>query len=173
MNQIIIAVLIAYGNILLASEADQNLPPDVLAFQKACDGGSNSSCYNLGTMYHFGNAGVRQNIFKAVDLYKKACDGGASSGCHRLGWMYDKGEGVEKDKAKSVEFYKKAAALARAVVLYKKACDGGYAEGCYNLGRVYDRGYGVRKNKSRALYFFGKACDLKHEDGCKAYAEIK
>ena len=49
-------------------------------YVKACDGGDNSACYNLGVMYDNGK-GVKQDYFKAKELFGKACDLGDQGGC--------------------------------------------------------------------------------------------
>ena len=42
-------------------------------YEKACNGGDASGCFNLGVMYYNGQ-GVRADKQKALNLYGKACD---------------------------------------------------------------------------------------------------
>ena len=54
-----------------------------------------------------------------------------------LGLMYDNGQGVPKDEAEAVKWYRKAA-------------DQGNASAQFNLGLMYDNGQGVPKDKAEA-----------------------
>src|SRR5438876_5261205 len=60
--------------------------------------------------------------------------------------MYASGEGVAKDPAEAVKWYRKAA-------------DQDYARGQYNLGKMYQRGEGVIKDAAEALKWYRKAAD--------------
>ncbi len=94
---------------------------------------------------------------------------------------YYKGQnGVEKDYAKAVCFYRRAAELGYAkgecslgymyatgkgvekdyhegISWFQKAANQGYAEGQHNLGMMYDKGWGVSQNKTRAIEWYLKA----------------
>ena len=59
------------------------------------------------------------------------------------------------------------------VDLLKKACDGGDVGGCFSLGHSYENGQGVRQNTQKALELYGKSCDMRDQDSCDAYAELK
>lgn len=87
-----------------------------VVFQKACDDGVASGCFNIGLMYHKG-LGVNQNYQKALNLYKKACDNGEAGGCYNAGFIYGKGLGVIQNITKAKKFL-------------DKACDLGYQPGC-------------------------------------------
>lgn len=50
---------------------------------------------------------------------KKSCDGEDNEGCFNLGVIYEKGEGVEKNYQKALDFY-------------DRACDLGNNLGCKN-----------------------------------------
>ena len=58
--------------------------------------------------------------------------------------MYYKGEGVEKDSKKAIEWYEKAASQ-------------GFAKAQYNLGVMYDNGYGVEVNEQKAYELLQKS----------------
>ena len=79
----------------------------------ACDGGSATACYSLGSMYWIGEGAARDRA-RATRLFQQACDGGEPMSCYVAGFMYDSGRGVPRD-------------LARAATLFQQACDGGYA----------------------------------------------
>ena len=63
-----------------------------------------------------------------------------------LGERYDKGEGVDVDKVKAVECYKKAA-------------DQGHAVAQFNLAVMYDKGEGVEEDKAKAFEWYQKAAE--------------
>ena len=42
-----------------------------------------------------------------------------------------------------------------------------------NLGVMHVKGLGVKQNSKKALELFGKACDMKDENGCEFYAQLK
>ncbi len=68
-----------------------------------------------------------------------------------LGWMYENGEGVAKD-------------LAQAVRWYRKAADQGMDRAQYNLGVMYLAGEGLSKDPAEALSWFRKAAEQGHAD---------
>ncbi|HRU97403.1 MAG TPA: hypothetical protein P5092_08265 [Ruminococcus sp.] len=63
-----------------------------------------------------------------------------------IGWMYDTGHGVEKDKTKAVEWY-------------RKATEQGYAYAQCNLGTMYSNGYGIEQDKTKAVEWYRKAAE--------------
>ncbi len=104
------------------------------------------------------------------------------AGQFRLGKMYDKGEGVEKDKALALSWYRKAANQGyaeaqlllgimydqgvgvnqdynQAILWYRKAADQGYAKAQYNLGAMYDEGLGLQQDYVEAANWYRKAAD--------------
>ena len=105
----------------------------------------------------------------------------------RLGGCYYNGYGVEQDKAKAVEWYRKAAeqgeALAQynlgccyargegvvkdeavAVKWYRKAAEQGRADAQYSLGCCYGLGQGVTKDKAEAVKWYRKAAEQGNAD---------
>jgi TPR repeat protein len=100
--------------------------------------------------------------------------------------MYDKGEGVPKDDAEAVKWYRLAAEQghahaqfrlgamyhsgdgvpkdqARAAEWYTKAAEQGNAEAQARLGRLYRIGAGVLKNDAEAAKWFALAARQGHE----------
>lgn len=119
-----------------------------------------------------------------IDLERKAVGGDAYSQ-YRLGVICQNGEGVEKDLAKALYWYKKAAAqnylpavnimgwtyqkglgveidLKKAVAFYRKAGDRGFAPAQDNMGWMYQTGQGVPRNYERAFAWYKKAADQNH-----------
>lgn len=118
-------------------------------------------------------------IFKDIQLLAESGDSFAQG---TIGGMYDAGNGIDKDNAKAVEWYRKAAeqgdAIAqcnlgymydsgygvgqdysKAIEWYEKAAKQGLARAQCNLGYMYDRGHGVFVDKGRAKEWYIKAKD--------------
>ena len=68
---------------------------------------------------------------------------------YKLGKMYYSGEGVPKDYAKAVKWYRKAA-------------EQGYMEAQYELGTCYRFGYGVQHDYSQEIYWYRRAAEQGH-----------
>jgi TPR repeat protein len=92
--------------------------------QKGCDGGYADdckaqcdqnvprACYRLGWFTERGNAGVKQNGKRAVELYDRACQAKMAVACRALGELYARGvDGVEKSKRRSRHYYQLACDL--------------------------------------------------------------
>jgi len=77
---------------------------------------------------------------------KKKAEAGNASAQFNLGLMYAKGEGVPKDDAEALRWYRKAA-------------DQGNALAQSNLGVMYANGRGVPKDDAEALRWYRKAAD--------------
>jgi hypothetical protein len=60
---------------------------------------------------------------EALPFLRSSCERGNATGCYDLGVIYEKGNGVGKDNAQAVSFY-------------KKACDAGFAQSCTSLKRL-------------------------------------
>ena len=67
-----------------------------------------------------------------------------------LGVEYMKGDLVEKDHDKAIEWWKKAA-------------EKGYAEAEYKLGVCYHFGFGIKKSHKLARYWYEKAANQQHK----------
>ena len=75
----------------------------------------------------------------------------------RLGYMYGTGQGVPKDDAKAVSWYRKAAGQ-------------GHARAQYNLGAAYANGTGVIRSKETAVEWFFEAGQSFVREGKRALA---
>ncbi len=88
-------------------------------------------------------------MVSAQSAYKKyikaAKKGDAQAQC-RIGICYSKGEDVEKDEKKAVNWWSKAA-------------EQGHAISQQLLGRAYEVGKGVSKDPSQAVYWYRKSAD--------------
>lgn len=77
------------------------------------------------------------------ELQKKA-ENGDTIAQTQLGIEYMKGEAVEKDMAKAIEWWTKAA-------------EQGYTEAQYKLGVCHQFGYGVKRSNERARHWYEQA----------------
>jgi hypothetical protein len=101
---------------------------------------------------------------------------------YNLGYCFDKGEGVEQNLAKAVEWFTKAAEkghssamsnlgrcfkkgqgveqnLAKAVEWYTKAAEKGHSTAMNNLGICFHNGVGVEQNSTKAVEWYTKAAE--------------
>ena len=81
-------------------------------------------------------------------LFERA-EKGKSSSQNDLGNCYSYGIGLEQDKLKGLDWYKKAA-------------EKGLSDAIYNVGNCYFHGEGVEKDLSEALKWFQLAAEKKH-----------
>jgi uncharacterized protein len=111
-----------------------------------------------------------------------------------LGWCFDTGQGVEKDYAEAVKWYRKAAEqnyapaqsnlgvcyekglgvekdYAEAVRWFRKATAQSYALAQYHLGVHFHYGEGVEKDYVEAMRWFLKAAEQNH-DGSQAFMGV-
>jgi hypothetical protein len=86
-------------------------------------------------------AGIDLGITEPPDVMRVYADAGDPSAQFNLALLYQQGEGVEKDPAEAVAWYRKAAA-------------GGFAQAQYNLGVLLANGDGVAKDDNAAAAFF-------------------
>ena len=77
---------------------------------------------------------------------KKRAEAGDASAQYNLGVMYRNGNGVPKDDAEAVKWYRKAA-------------DQGHADSQLSLGDNYAAGHGVPKDDAEAVKWYRKAAD--------------
>ncbi|MDR0301966.1 MAG: sel1 repeat family protein [Treponema sp.] len=87
----------------------------------------------------------------AFRLYQIAAELGNGSSFYELGNCYKEGKGVQKDTAKTVECYEKAANDSRENDIQNYAIQA--------LGTMYKNGEGVPKDIEKARYWFKKGVD--------------
>ena len=92
----------------------------------------------LATLMGCGNASLEANL--------KAAEQGDSEAQTDLGMMYHTGDGVPKDYAEAVKWYRKAA-------------EQGHAIAQYNLGFMYNDGEGVPQDDAEAFKWYRKAAE--------------
>lgn len=81
-----------------------------------------------------------------LDKTRCLAEQGSAAAQNNLGLMYDTGQGVPRDDATAVEWYRKAA-------------ERGYAVAQSNLGFMYDTGQGVPQDDATAVEWFRKAAE--------------
>jgi len=109
-----------------------------------------------------------------------------------LGVMYRNGEGVPKNDAEAVKWFRKAVEQGyagaqfnlglmldngrgvpknydEAFKWYRKAAERGHADAQYNLGNMYHNGSGVPVNKAKAIKWWLKAAEQGHEDSKREF----
>ena len=127
----------------------------------------------------------------------KAAESGDADAQFDLGLMYNNGQGVPKDYAEAVKWFRLAADqgfakgqnglglmynigqgvpkdYAEAVKWYRLAAEQGYVSAQFNLGLMYNNGQGVLKDYAEAVKWFRLAAeqgdvDAQHELGFKYY----
>jgi TPR repeat protein len=130
------------------------------------------------------DAGVDDGGLELVELagqYDRRCVSGNLEACRNLGVMYAEGQGVSRDRERSVKLFLQSCnggllsacnnlALAclegngtdrqpdKAAELFQKACDGGYKLACRNLGLMLRDGRAVPADLTRAAMLLDKAC---------------
>ena len=97
----------------------------------------------------------------ACRLIKPLAEGGLPEAQLNLGLMYDKGQGVPRDYAEALKWYRKAAEQgnAKALKWYRKAAEQGNAEAQFNLGLMYDERLGVPQNYAEAVKWYRRAAE--------------
>jgi TPR repeat protein len=108
------------------------------------------------------------------------------------GWSYWNGTGVEKDYAKAVEYFQKAADqgdsggeyglgcaydyglglgkdYSQAVKWYRKSSDQGNSYGQFGLGNCYELGKGVSRDLEKAKNLYELSAKQNNDQGEKAY----
>jgi hypothetical protein len=121
-------------------------------WRAACDGGSVSSCANLGYLHEKG-IGKDPDPQEAARLYRMGCDGGYARGCTNLGVLHHQGIGREPDPQEAAR-------------LYRMGCDGGNALGCTNLGVLHRQGIGMDPDPQEAARLYRMGCDGGSALGC-------
>ncbi|TAK78400.1 MAG: hypothetical protein EPO11_01305, partial [Gammaproteobacteria bacterium] len=89
-------------------EKDQNKNPTeaIPLYQKAVAAGHLKAKTNLA--FHYLTDSKVKNIPEAFKLFSEAANGGHARAQFNLAMMYEKGDGVEKNAGKAIEWYKKA-----------------------------------------------------------------
>ena len=123
------------------------------------------------------------SIQKVVELpIPETAQGGDAEAQFDLAVMYDTGDGVERDAAHALKWYKKAAEqglakaqfnlavlyftgdgavkdYGRAVKWFRRSAEQGIVASQHNLGAFYEKGIGVRSDIESAIQWYRKAAE--------------
>lgn len=137
-----------------------------------------------------------QDNKEAVEWYRRGAELGSDLAMHDLGWMYDNGKGVEEDKDKAMEYYRKAydrqgkaagraacnignlyeetyREYEKALEWYRHGADLGSAMAMYSLGEMYKKGKGVESDREKAVTWYRKAYEEQGDLAEKAADAIR
>ncbi|EJK56720.1 hypothetical protein THAOC_23342, partial [Thalassiosira oceanica] len=146
----------------------------------------------LGEKYYQGRLGLQKDLKKAFDLYTEAVELGSIDALFNLAESYYFGKGTKEDKAKSIQFYEKAAmqgyVLARhdlgwlewkgnhdrAVKHFLIAANMGYEDSVEAIKRMFMRGQATKEQYADALKGYRDAVEeMKSRDRDEASALMK
>lgn len=154
----------------------------VRVLKVTCDGGSDSDCATLGSVFEKGEkvprdlASAGASYVRACErgdchlladfikaeggsYYKKSCDEGNGTSCFVLGSAYSIGRGEPLDHAMSFQ-------------LFQKSCDAGLSRGCGRLGISYMTGEGTSISTQKALESYEKGCSGQNGPSCLEVAKL-
>lgn len=129
----------------------------------------------------------KRDYAKAMKEFKASGD---KVSCYNIGLMYFKGEGVAKNPATAIPWFRKSAEKGfapaqlilgalydkgehlpqdrnEAVKWYRKAGEQGNVVAQYNLGIMYTNGDGIEKDRDEALIWLKKAAAQGHQNARK------
>ena len=95
----------------------------------------------LGTLYHYGEGGVAQDVAQALAFYRLAAAQNLDAAQHSLGWMYAEGDSIAQDYAEALRWYQLAAAQ-------------GFRHALYWVAYYHEVGRGVPKNMAEAIRWY-------------------
>jgi TPR repeat protein len=120
-------------------------------YESAANRGFARATTNLGYTYLNGE-GTPKDEHKAVELFRKASNQLHPAAQNALARMYSNGQGgLEKDVAKAIDLYGKAAAQ-------------GLSEAMWNLAYLYEVGLGVPKDERKAVDLYRQAIRYGHNN---------
>lgn len=105
----------------------------------------------LGDAYLLGDGGLAKSPGEAMALYQKAASQGYTPAQRRLGYVYSKGDGIERDDAMALHWYRAAAEL-----------------GDSHAQRIVGLMYGIQRNKQEAYFWSLLATRNGNKDAMRA-----
>ena len=159
-------------------EKDNDKAADIL-MKPAQQGNANAQLV-LGLLYY----NIKEDYEKAFDYYKIAAEQGMAIGQAYLGFMYYRGNGIENDNKKAIEWLEKSADqgcgyalynlgiifrdgladqtpdISKAIALFEQAGQQGYSKGYLELGKMYSDGESIPKDEAKAADYYKKASEL-------------
>lgn len=123
-------------------------------FHRACDGGYNGACFNLGQLRYNHHSGEPDHLREARTMFAKGCEGGFAKSCNNQAVMLKRGEGGDQD-------------LAAARTLFERACEAGEVNSCANFGVMLLTEEGGPRDIERAVSLLGSACEKGSSLACQ------
>lgn len=115
-------------------------PKVVEALRQAVNNGSTPAAAELGAMYYFGSADLKQDYGQAMPLLRQAAEGGDADSANTLAVMFSEAIGVDEDDVEGAK-------------LYEQAAQAGHVKAQASLGLAYIKGHGVPRDPVRAFYW--------------------
>jgi TPR repeat protein len=117
----------------------------------------------------------------AYTLYLQTCRGSSVKHCSDLGRLYFHGLGVDADRAKAFDYYRRACAGGDSTgcvglesidieIAYKvllDGCQGTWSVACAELGRIHEEGIGRNSDKVWAIEFYRRGCMAGVQAACE------
>lgn len=100
---------------------EKDITKGMAYLKKAADAGLADAAYNLGKVYMDPLPGVKRDFEKGIKYISQAAEKGHGLAIYFLGIYYEIGRGVEKDTAKALKLYDKAAATTRLKNIKERA----------------------------------------------------
>lgn len=104
-------------------------------------------CNNAGLIAQNGYDSLKPCGDTAKKYFQQACDGDFKNGCFNLSLLYLKGDLVEKNMPKALEYS-------------LKSCNLGHPWGCGNASRILKTGDGVHQDKAKGEQLLKKAKEM-------------
>lgn len=174
-------------NYCLGIDKEKNLLLAKKWLEKAADQGSTAAIRFLATSYQLVQFGSKDKVVE-MEVYRKYAERGNAGARYDLGYCYILGDGVEKNPAEGLRWWKLSAlqgdreaqhSLAirlfegddgiprdtdSALLWYEKAAEQGVVEAQFTLGDLYcDGENGVTRDFSKAKYWLQRALDNGHK----------
>lgn len=120
------------------------------------------ACYLLGTFYLNGT-GVEVDYHKAMKYFSISRDKKVPMAQLELAMMLVRGQGVEPNPRKGIEFLEPLATDKTTFVKVRR-------KALLYLGKIYRMGYGVDEDYAKAVQYFAEAAELGDPDAMYEYA---
>ena len=129
----------------------------------------------LGDQYYHGKLGLQEDMQKAVELWTEAAELGSIDALYNLGVLYDCGEGVEKDQAKAVQFFKKGSIQGHSESRCNFACceeeNGNFDSAVKHLLIAAKMGRKESVESIKRMFMEGGATKEQYAEAPKGYQE--
>lgn len=126
---------------------DKDIPKALLLYEEACQLASMGGCNNAGLITQSGHQSLKPDGNTTEKYFKQSCDGNFKNGCFNLSLLYLKGDLVNKNMPKALQYS-------------LKSCDLGHPWGCGNASRILKTGDGVPQDEVKGEQLLKKAKEM-------------